>query len=78
MALYEYQTHNKVIGDEFRATVNTVFDSPRYHRGDASIVWIVVPERPGLDADAEARSMGVDYFDAICALLPGWRLDPTF
>jgi len=70
VVLYWYQTHNNVIADEYRAKVNTVFDSVRYHRSDTSIVRIVVPERAGLDADFEARSLASDSFEAIRALLP--------
>jgi EpsI family protein len=70
VVLYWYQTHNNVIADEYRAKVNTVFDSLRYHRSDTSIVRIVVPERPGHDADAEAKSMALDSFESIRALLP--------
>jgi EpsI family protein len=70
VVLYWYQTHNNVIADEYRAKVNTVVDSLRYHRSDTSIVRIVVPVRPGLDADAEARSLARDSFEAIRALLP--------
>jgi EpsI family protein len=70
VVLYWYQTHNNVIADEYRAKVNTVFDSLRYHRSDTSIVRIVVPERPGMDADAEARSLALSSFETIRALLP--------
>ena len=70
VVLYWYQTHNNVIADEYRAKVNTVFDSLRYHRSDTSIVRIVVPERPGLDADAEARSLALSSFETIRGLLP--------
>jgi EpsI family protein len=70
VVLYWYQTHDNVIADEYRAKLNTVLDSLRFHRSDTSIVRIVVPERPGLDADAEARSMALDSFETIRALLP--------
>ena len=70
VVLYWYQTHNNVIADEYRAKVNTIFDSLRYHRSDTSIVRIVVPERPGLDADAEAKSLALNSFASIRALLP--------
>lgn len=70
VVLYWYQTHNNVIADEYRAKVNTVFDSLRYNRSDTSIVRIVVPELPGLDADAEAVSLARNAFGPIRALLP--------
>lgn len=70
IVLYWYQTHNNVIADEYRAKVNTVLDSVRYHRSDTAIVRIVVPERPGWDAEAEARSMAQSSFEPIRAILP--------
>jgi EpsI family protein len=70
VVIYWYQTHNNVIADEYRAKLNTIFDSVRYHRSDTSIVRIVVPERSGLDADAEARSMAQNAFEPVRALLP--------
>lgn len=70
VVLYWYQTHNNVIGDEYRAKLDTVLDSVRYHRSDTAIVRIVVPERPGRDAEAEARSMARSSFEPIRAILP--------
>jgi EpsI family protein len=70
IVLYWYQTHNNVIADEYRAKLNTVLDSVRYHRSDTAIVRIVVPERPGRDAEAEARSMAQSSFEPIRAILP--------
>lgn len=70
VVLYWYQTHNKVIADEYHAKLNTIFDSVRYFRSDTSIVRVVVPERPGRDADAEARSFVRNSFASISTLLP--------
>jgi hypothetical protein len=68
--LYRYQTQNSVIADEYRAKVNAILDSLRHHHRDTSIVPILVPERPGLDADAEAQRMAVNSFETIRSLLP--------
>lgn len=70
LVLYWYQTHDKVIADEYRAKLNTMFDSFRYRRSDTSIVRILVPERPGVDADAVAQSFVRSSFASIRALLP--------
>ena len=70
VVLYWYQTHDKVIADEYRAKVNTVFDSMRNHRSDTSIVRVVVPMRPGIDADSEANRMAQQAFPEISRLLP--------
>jgi EpsI family protein len=70
VVLYWYQTHNRVIADEYRAKLNTMFDSFRYRRSDTSIVRILVPEHPGVDADAVAQSFVRSSFGSIRTLLP--------
>ncbi len=70
LVLYWYQTHNKVIADEYRAKLNTIFDSFRYRRSDTSIVRVLVPDRPGFDADAVGRSFVRSSFESIRTLLP--------
>jgi EpsI family protein len=70
VVLYWYQTHDKVIADEYRAKLNTMFDSFRYRRSDTSIVRILVPEHPGVDADAVAQSFVRNSFASIRTLLP--------
>lgn len=70
VVLYWYQTHNKVIADEYRAKLNTILDSLRFRRSDTSIVRIIVSESPGANAEAEARQMAQQSFVAIRELLP--------
>jgi EpsI family protein len=70
VVLYWYQTHNKVIADEYRAKLNTILDSLQFRRSDTSIVRIIVPESPGVNAEAEARQMAQQSFAAIRELLP--------
>lgn len=70
VVLYWYQTHNKVIADEYRAKLNTILDSMRFRRSDTSIVRIIVAESPGIDAETEARQMAQQSFEAIRRLLP--------
>jgi EpsI family protein len=43
MALYWYQSHNRVIASEYLAKIYLVLDAMRYHRSDTSIVRVVVP-----------------------------------
>jgi EpsI family protein len=43
VVLYWYQTHNRVIANEYAAKVYTVLDGLRYHRSDTALVRIVVP-----------------------------------
>jgi len=70
IVLYWYQTHDRVIADEYRAKLNTILDSMRFRRSDTSIVRIIVAENPGADAEAEARRMAQQSFGAIRTLLP--------
>lgn len=70
LVLYWYQTHNKVIADEYRAKLNTVVDSIRYRRSDTSIVRVVVPVRSGFDADAIGRDFVRNSFESIRTVLP--------
>jgi len=70
LVLYWYQTHDKVIADEYRAKLNTIFDSLRYRRSDTSIVRILTPVHPGADADAVAQSFVRNAFGSIRTLLP--------
>jgi len=43
VALYWYQSHNRVIASEYLAKIHLVLDAMRYHRSDTSIVRVVVP-----------------------------------
>ena len=52
LVLYWYQSHRRVVADEYRAKVYTVLDSVRYNRTDAALVRVVVPVAEG---DVEAR-----------------------
>jgi len=70
VVLYWYQTHDRTIPDEYHAKLNTVLDSIRYRRSDTSIVRVLVPERPGADADEVARDFVRHSFAAVQALLP--------
>jgi EpsI family protein len=72
LVLYWYQTHDRVIADEYRAKLNTIFDSLRYHRSDTSIVRVVVPERADRPQDAESigRRFVQSSFASIRAVLP--------
>ncbi len=62
ITLYWYQTHDRIIADEFAAKFWLIADSIRYHRSDTSLVKIVVPVRDG-DADAATRT-AVDFVKA--------------
>jgi EpsI family protein len=63
VTLYWYQSHNRIIADEFAARFYLVVDSIRYHRSDTALVKIVVPVRGG-DAD-RATKTAVDFAQAM-------------
>jgi len=63
LVLYWYQSHGRVIADEFAAKFYLVADSIRTHRSDTALVRIVVPIRPGQNAVAEKT--GTDFAKAI-------------
>jgi EpsI family protein len=43
VVLYWYQSHGRVVADEFAAKFYLVADSMRYHRSDTAMVRVVVP-----------------------------------
>jgi EpsI family protein len=57
LVLYWYQSHRRVVADEYRAKIYTVLDAVRYNRTDAALVRVVVPiAEDAVDArDAERR-----------------------
>jgi EpsI family protein len=63
LVLYWYQSHGRVIADEFAAKFYLVADSIREHRSDTALVRIVVPIPPGRNAQAE--KIGTDFAKTI-------------
>jgi EpsI family protein len=63
VVLYWYQSHRRVIPNEYRAKFWLVMDSIRYHRSDTSLVRVVVPV-DGEQMDA-ATAMGVRFVQAL-------------
>jgi EpsI family protein len=45
LVLYWYQSHGRVVANEFSAKFYLVTDSMRYHRSDTSLIRVVVPVR---------------------------------
>ena len=72
VTLYWYQSHRRVIADEFAAKFWLIADSIRYHRSDTSLVRVVVPVR-GNDTNA-ASQIAVEFaqtvFPAVTRQLP--------
>lgn len=53
LVLYWYQSHGRVIADEFAAKFYLIADSIRMHRSDTALVRVVVPVARGQEAQAE-------------------------
>jgi len=72
VALYWYQSHNRVIASEYAAKFWAVVDSIRYRRSDTALVRIVVPVGPsGIDAAEQTAAGFVQaVFPALLRQLP--------
>jgi EpsI family protein len=63
VTLYWYQSHGRVIADEFIAKFWSVADSIRYHRSDTSIIKVTIAVNNG---DVEtATKTGFDFTQAV-------------
>ncbi len=63
VVLYWYQSHNRVIANEFSAKFWLIADSIRYHRSDTALVKVVVPVRG--DDSAGAVGTAVQFVKAM-------------
>jgi EpsI family protein len=59
VVLYWYQSHGRVIANEYRSKVFMVYDAARLNRSDAALVRVTSARRPleGSHADAEVRAI---------------------
>ena len=63
VVLYWYQSHGRIISDEFAAKFWLIADSIRYHRSDSALVKIVVPVH-GSDVDGATKT-AVEFVQAV-------------
>jgi EpsI family protein len=56
LVLYWYQSHGRVIADEFAAKFYLIADSIRKHRSDTALVRVVVPVVHGQESRAETTA----------------------
>ncbi len=70
VVLYWYQSHGRVIANEYRSKIFMVYDAIRLHRTDAALVR-VMSRRVGVgpDAEAAASARGVAFVKALFPLL---------
>jgi len=66
VVLYWYQSHGRVVANEYRSKVLMVYDAVRLNRTDAALVRVVLPIR-GTDPGAEemATAEAVDFVKAM-------------
>lgn len=59
VVLYWYQSHGRVIANEYRSKIFMVYDAARLNRSDAALVRVTSPRRSGgaIRDDAEARAI---------------------
>ncbi len=70
VVLYWYQSHGRVIANEYRSKVLMVYDAVRLNRTDAALVRVVSPLRSsGPAAEAEASDRAVDFVKSMFPLL---------
>jgi EpsI family protein len=63
VTLYWYQSHNRIIADEFAAKFWSIADSVRYHRSDTAIVKVTISVANG--DIARATQTGYDFVQAM-------------
>jgi len=58
LVLYWYQSHRRIVANEYWGKVYTVLDAVRYNRTDAALVRVIAPVRDGMStSEAEARAV---------------------
>ena len=72
VVLYWYQSHGRVVANEYRSKILMVYDAARLNRSDAALVRITSPKL-GTDAEAEADAerRAVEFVKAVFPLLDG-------
>ena len=68
VVLYWYQSHRRVVANEYWGKIFTVVDAVRYNRTDAALVRVVVPVQDGLPAE-QARARGIAFVQSLFPLL---------
>ena len=70
VTLYWYQSHGRVIANEYRSKLFMVYDAARLNRSDAALVRVMSPRVGSADgAEADASARAVDFVKIIFPLL---------
>jgi EpsI family protein len=74
VVLYWYQSHGRVIANEYRSKIFMVYDAARLNRSDAALVRVTSPRINSDEGHAEAEARAVafvkDVFPALGRFLP--------
>lgn len=70
LVLYWYQSHGRVIADEFAAKFYLIADSIRKHRSDTALVRVVVPVAAGQESRSE--ELATDFVKAVYPAVQGY------
>jgi EpsI family protein len=77
VVMYWYQSHGRIVADEYEAKLLSMYDSVRYRRSDTSIVRLVIPTD---ENETRGREVGMkflkDVFPTVWDYLPGKELRP--
>jgi EpsI family protein len=70
VVLYWYQSHGRVIANEYQSKILMVIDAVRLNRTDAALVRVVSPILgPGVEAEHAASQLAVDFVKTTFPLL---------
>jgi EpsI family protein len=69
VVLYWYQSHGRVIANEYRSKIFMVYDAARLNRSDAALVRVTSPRLALADSHLEAETNAVELVKAIFPLL---------
>ncbi len=65
VVLYWYQSHGRVIANEYRSKIFMVYDAARLNRSDAALVRVTSPRMGTDSSDAEAEARAVEFVKAL-------------
>jgi EpsI family protein len=70
LVLYWYQSHGRVVANEYWSKFYLVRDAVRLNRTDAALVRVIVPIPPNVDAaETQAEAQGVKFVQTVFPLL---------
>jgi EpsI family protein len=69
VVLYWYQSHGRVIADEYWSKAYMIYDAMRFNRSDAAMIRVVSPVLPSDKGDAAAERRVTEFVQALFPLL---------